>query len=120
MEELPLNYPCHSSSSFINLENTCIWHNVCFFGQVFIFGSVLEWSHYYNKYLYVAVWICNGLLQSTGWPAVVAVMGNWFGRSRSVSRTVRFNICIFVTRWSPKGQTCSRYCHKQTKMSRPI
>ena len=49
-----------------------------------MFGSVLEWSHYYNKYLYVAVWICNGLLQSTGWPAVVAVMGNWFGRSRSV------------------------------------
>ncbi|KAJ8302338.1 hypothetical protein KUTeg_021325 [Tegillarca granosa] len=32
-------------------------------------------------YVYVAVWILNGLLQSTGWPAVVAVMGNWFGRS---------------------------------------
>ena len=51
---------------------------------MFVFGSVLEWSHYYNKYLYVAVWICNGLLQSSGWPTVVAIMGNWFGRSRLV------------------------------------
>ena len=56
-----------------------------------MFGSVLEWSHYYNKYLYVAVWICNGLLQSTGWPTVVAVMGNWFGRSRLVD----FHIQVF-------------------------
>ena len=53
-----------------------------------MFGSVLEWSHYYNKYLYVAVWICNGLLQSTGWPTVVAVMGNWFGRSRLVPPSI--------------------------------
>ncbi|XP_045165659.2 sugar phosphate exchanger 3-like isoform X2 [Mercenaria mercenaria] len=49
--------------------------------SVFLFGSVLEWAHYYNKYLYVTVWIFNGLLQSTGWPTVVAVMGNWFGKS---------------------------------------
>ena len=50
-----------------------------------MFGSVLLCSHYYNiKYLYVAVWICNSLLQSTGWPTVVAVMGNWFVRSRLV------------------------------------
>ena len=47
-----------------------------------MFGTVFEWVGYYNKYVYVAVWICNGLLQSTGWPTVVAVMGNWFGRSR--------------------------------------
>ena len=50
--------------------------------QVFIFGSVMEWSHTYNRYLYVALWIVNGLLQSSGWPTVVAVMGNWFGKSR--------------------------------------
>lgn len=24
----------------------------------------------------------SGLFQSTGWPCVVAVMGNWFGKSR--------------------------------------
>ncbi|XP_048257345.1 sugar phosphate exchanger 3-like isoform X1 [Haliotis rufescens] len=49
--------------------------------MVFLFGCVLEWVHLYNKYLYVFLWIINGLLQSTGWPTVVAVMGNWFGKS---------------------------------------
>ncbi|OWF55871.1 sugar phosphate exchanger 3-like isoform X2 [Mizuhopecten yessoensis] len=48
---------------------------------VFIFGCLFEWIHFYNKYMYVLIWILNGLLQSTGWPTVVAVMGNWFGRS---------------------------------------
>lgn len=48
---------------------------------VFIFGCLFEWLHFYNKYMYVLLWILNGLLQSTGWPTVVAVMGNWFGRS---------------------------------------
>ncbi|XP_078340053.1 sugar phosphate exchanger 3-like isoform X2 [Crassostrea virginica] len=47
---------------------------------VFVFGVVFEWIHFYNKYVYVIVWILNGLLQSTGWPTVVAIMGNWFGR----------------------------------------
>ncbi|XP_060078484.1 sugar phosphate exchanger 3-like [Ylistrum balloti] len=48
---------------------------------VFVFGSLFEWIHFYNKYMYVLIWILNGLLQSMGWPTVVAVMGNWFGRS---------------------------------------
>ncbi|XP_033746190.1 sugar phosphate exchanger 3-like isoform X2 [Pecten maximus] len=48
---------------------------------VFVFGCLFEWIHFYNKYMYVLLWILNGLLQSTGWPTVVAVMGNWFGRS---------------------------------------
>nr|XP_022301620.1 sugar phosphate exchanger 3-like isoform X1 [Crassostrea virginica] len=47
---------------------------------VLVFGVVFEWIHFYNKYVYVIVWILNGLLQSTGWPTVVAIMGNWFGR----------------------------------------
>lgn len=49
--------------------------------SVFLFGTVFEWAHWYNRYLYVIVWIINGLLQSSGWPTVVAVMGNWFGKS---------------------------------------
>ncbi|KAK6176762.1 hypothetical protein SNE40_014999 [Patella caerulea] len=49
--------------------------------SIFIFGCVLEWVHFYNKYVYVIIWVCNGLLQSTGWPTVVAVMGNWFGHT---------------------------------------
>lgn len=52
-----------------------------FFSKVFVFGTVTEWLHFYNKWLYCCLWIVNGLLQSTGWPCVVAVMGNWFGKA---------------------------------------
>ncbi|XP_075414851.1 sugar phosphate exchanger 3 [Tenrec ecaudatus] len=48
---------------------------------VFVFGTVTEWLHFYNKWFYCALWVINGLLQSTGWPCVVAVMGNWFGKA---------------------------------------
>ncbi|KAM8974428.1 sugar phosphate exchanger 3 [Pelodytes ibericus] len=48
---------------------------------MFVFGTLTEWLHFYNKAFYCVVWIINGLLQSTGWPCVVAVMGNWFGKS---------------------------------------
>uniref|UniRef100_A0A8C5PW68 Sugar phosphate exchanger 3 n=1 Tax=Leptobrachium leishanense TaxID=445787 RepID=A0A8C5PW68_9ANUR len=48
---------------------------------MFVFGTVTEWLHFYNKIFYCLVWIFNGLLQSTGWPCVVAVMGNWFGKN---------------------------------------
>jgi OPA family glycerol-3-phosphate transporter-like MFS transporter 3 len=47
--------------------------------SMFMFGVVSEWLQIYNKFWYMAFWIINGLAQSTGWPAVVAVMGNWFG-----------------------------------------
>jgi len=48
---------------------------------VFIFGTLSEWLHLYNKYWYAFLWILNGFAQSTGWPTVVAVMGNWFGEN---------------------------------------
>ncbi|XP_035306776.1 sugar phosphate exchanger 3 isoform X5 [Cricetulus griseus] len=48
---------------------------------VFVFGTLTEWLHFYSKWLYCGLWIGNGLLQSTGWPCVVAVMGNWFGKA---------------------------------------
>ncbi|KAK7101363.1 sugar phosphate exchanger 3-like [Littorina saxatilis] len=48
--------------------------------SVFVFGCVFEWTHTYSKPGYIAVWLLNGFLQSTGWPSVVAVMGNWFGK----------------------------------------
>lgn len=48
---------------------------------VFAFGCLVEWFHYYNRVLYISLWALNGLLQSSGWPTVVAVMGNWFGKS---------------------------------------
>ncbi|CAL1263620.1 unnamed protein product [Larinioides sclopetarius] len=48
---------------------------------VFMFGVVSEWLHIYSKIWYVVFWTLTGLLQSTGWPTVVAVIGNWFGKS---------------------------------------
>ncbi|CAH1783440.1 unnamed protein product [Owenia fusiformis] len=48
---------------------------------VFLFGTLSEWLHLYSKEYYLAMWIVNGLLQSTGWPTVVAIMANWFGKS---------------------------------------
>lgn len=47
----------------------------------FVFGTVTEWLHLYNVYLYCSLWVLNGLLQSAVWPCVVAVMGNWFGKT---------------------------------------
>uniref|UniRef100_A0A2K5QQ41 Sugar phosphate exchanger 3 n=1 Tax=Cebus imitator TaxID=2715852 RepID=A0A2K5QQ41_CEBIM len=51
------------------------------YAVVFVFGALTEWLHFYNTWLYCCLWIVNGLLQSTGWPCVVAVMGNWFGKA---------------------------------------
>lgn len=52
--------------------------------QEFVFGTVTEWLGLYNVYLYCGLWVLNGLLQSAVWPCVVAVMGNWFGKSGCV------------------------------------
>ncbi|RNA18804.1 sugar phosphate exchanger 3 [Brachionus plicatilis] len=48
---------------------------------MFFFGVLTEWLSIYNKIWYLSFWILNGFAQSTGWPAVVAVMGNWFPKS---------------------------------------
>uniref|UniRef100_A0A3P9JYB8 Major facilitator superfamily (MFS) profile domain-containing protein n=1 Tax=Oryzias latipes TaxID=8090 RepID=A0A3P9JYB8_ORYLA len=47
----------------------------------FVFGTLTEWLHIYNVYLYCGLWVLNGLLQSAVWPCVVAVMGHWFGKT---------------------------------------
>uniref|UniRef100_A0A8C1VKW2 Sugar phosphate exchanger 3 n=1 Tax=Cyprinus carpio TaxID=7962 RepID=A0A8C1VKW2_CYPCA len=47
----------------------------------FVFGTLTEWLQFYNVYFYCFLWVINGLLQSTVWPCVVAIMGNWFGKS---------------------------------------
>ncbi|KAG3267899.1 SLC37A3-like, partial [Ictidomys tridecemlineatus] len=44
-------------------------------------SALLVWLHFYNRWLYCCLWIVNGLLQSTGSPCVVAVMGNWFWKN---------------------------------------
>lgn len=57
--------------------------------MVFMFGTVSKWIGIYNIWYYGIFMALNGLFQSTGWPCVVAVMGNWFGKS---SRGIVFGI----------------------------
>ena len=61
----------------------CMYLSLCVSvnGQEFVFGTLTEWLHLYNVYLYCGLWVLNGLLQSAVWPCVVAIMGNWFGKS---------------------------------------
>ncbi|GMH08782.1 hypothetical protein Nepgr_010622 [Nepenthes gracilis] len=40
------------------------------------------WLNIHNFYYYLVVQMLAGLFQSTGWPSVVAVVGNWFGKSK--------------------------------------
>ena len=37
-----------------------------------------------------------GLLQSTGWPTIVAIMGNWFGKGRYVFISLIMYICYII------------------------
>ncbi|XP_050385689.1 putative glycerol-3-phosphate transporter 1 [Argentina anserina] len=40
------------------------------------------WGTIHSFYYYLAVQMLAGLFQSTGWPSVVAVVGNWFGKKK--------------------------------------
>lgn len=50
--------------------------------SVVLFGVMTEWIGFYSPAFYVVLWIINGLLQSTSWPSVVAIMGNWFSKNK--------------------------------------
>jgi OPA family glycerol-3-phosphate transporter-like MFS transporter 1/2 len=40
------------------------------------------WFNIHNFYYFLILQILAGLFQSTGWPSVVAVVGNWFGKKK--------------------------------------
>lgn len=46
------------------------------------FFGVGYWSNIHFFYYYLVVQMLAGLFQSTGWPSVVAVVGNWFGKRK--------------------------------------
>ncbi|XP_073142742.1 putative glycerol-3-phosphate transporter 1 [Henckelia pumila] len=46
-----------------------------------LFG-VGYWANIHIFYYYLIVQMLAGLFQSTGWPSVVAVVGNWFGKRK--------------------------------------
>ncbi|KAI3814651.1 hypothetical protein L1987_14294 [Smallanthus sonchifolius] len=50
-----------------------------------VFTVLFGLGFWFNVHLlsyFIAVQICCGVFQSIGWPCVVAVMGNWFGKSK--------------------------------------
>ncbi|KAK3158665.1 hypothetical protein QOZ80_2AG0140030 [Eleusine coracana subsp. coracana] len=40
------------------------------------------WLDIHSFYYFLVIQVIAGLFQSTGWPSVVAVVGNWFGKRR--------------------------------------
>jgi len=48
---------------------------------VCLFGMGYFWDIHDLRY-YIAVMVAGGIFQSTGWPCVVTVVGNWFGKSK--------------------------------------
>ncbi|XP_067166294.1 glucose-6-phosphate exchanger SLC37A2 isoform X2 [Apteryx mantelli] len=46
-----------------------------------LFGLGYFWDIHVLWY-FIVMQICNGLVQTTGWPAVVACVGNWFGKGK--------------------------------------
>jgi MFS transporter, OPA family, solute carrier family 37 (glycerol-3-phosphate transporter), member 1/2 len=40
------------------------------------------WLNVHSFYYFLVVQMVSGLFQSVGWPSVVAVVGNWFGKSK--------------------------------------
>lgn len=50
---------------------------------IFLFGASYPWFGIKHEYYYILLWIFNGLIQSTGWPTCVKIMGKWFGENHS-------------------------------------
>ncbi|XP_069080651.1 glucose-6-phosphate exchanger SLC37A2 isoform X1 [Pleurodeles waltl] len=46
-----------------------------------LFGLGYYWN-IHSLWYYIIIQIINGLVQTTGWPSVVACMGNWYGKGR--------------------------------------
>ncbi|GKV33793.1 hypothetical protein SLEP1_g42249 [Rubroshorea leprosula] len=46
------------------------------------FFGVGYWANVHSFYYYLILQMLAGLFQSTGWPSVVAVVGNWFGKKK--------------------------------------
>ncbi|XP_047548075.1 glucose-6-phosphate exchanger SLC37A2 isoform X3 [Lutra lutra] len=50
-----------------------------------LFTSLFGLGYFWNIHVlwyFVLIQICNGLVQTTGWPSVVTCVGNWFGKGK--------------------------------------
>ena len=65
-----------------NCTSFGVWVRDCHHENIFNshphIGSILCFNLMANPF-WAFVWAINGLSQSSGWPSIVALMGNWFG-----------------------------------------
>ncbi|XP_033063047.1 glucose-6-phosphate exchanger SLC37A2 isoform X2 [Trachypithecus francoisi] len=50
-----------------------------------LFTSLFGLGYFWNiheLWYFVVIQVCNGLVQTTGWPSVVTCVGNWFGKGK--------------------------------------
>ncbi|NXX76361.1 G6PT3 protein, partial [Urocolius indicus] len=50
-----------------------------------LFTALFGLSYFCNIHVlwyFVVIQVCNGLVQTTGWPSVVTCVGNWFGKGK--------------------------------------
>ncbi|XP_045716171.1 glucose-6-phosphate exchanger SLC37A2 isoform X1 [Phyllostomus hastatus] len=50
-----------------------------------LFTALVGLAYFWNIHVlwyFVLIQICNGLVQTTGWPSVVTCVGNWFGKGK--------------------------------------
>ncbi|XP_078089217.1 glucose-6-phosphate exchanger SLC37A1-like isoform X2 [Mustelus asterias] len=50
-----------------------------------LFTALFGLGYFYNIHnlqYYILIQVANGLVQTTGWPSVVACIGNWFGKGK--------------------------------------
>ena len=46
------------------------------------FAIFYQSTHTFSNVMVIIFMCLNGFFQSTGWPGVIGVMGNWFGKGR--------------------------------------
>lgn len=68
----------------------------------FLFG-LAYWTDIHSFAFFLAVQILAGVFQSTGWPACVAAVGNWFGKRKRGIYVVKkqpqslfYSVCLTV------------------------
>lgn len=85
-------------------RTNCVWD---LFRNVRSQSAPLWVSQHLSLLVCTFLQVMNGLVQTTGWPAVVACVGNWFGKGKWVLHGWRCikRVLFFFQSWS------SNSCH---------
>lgn len=65
----------------LDLRHFLTWGMIGSGACVALFGMAYFWEIHIMPY-FLTVQVVGGLLQATGWPSVVSVMANWFGKGK--------------------------------------